>query len=159
MQSVMVPVAAVCARFRALANRAGEWSGMLGIRLLLAWEFGVAGLMKFQGNNWFEHVQGDFPFPFNMVPVEINWYIAAWSELLGAAALAVGLATRFFGATLFILTLVAWFSVHAGNGYNVCYNGFKLPLIFMVMLVPLILSGPGKLSLDYLLLGRGDKPS
>jgi len=69
--------------------------------------------------------------------------------LFGALALLIGLGTRFFSASLIILTLVAWASVHAGNGYNVCDNGFKLPLMYLLMLVPLLLSGPGKLSLDY----------
>jgi putative oxidoreductase len=39
--------------------------------------------------------------------------------------------------------------VHAGNGYNVVDNGYKLPLIYLIMFVPLLLSGPGKLSLDH----------
>jgi len=30
----------------------------------------------------------------------------------------------------------------------VCENGYKLPLMYLVMFVPLLLSGPGKLSLD-----------
>lgn len=44
--------------------------------------------------------------------------------------------------------IVAWASVHAGNGYNVCDTGYKLPLIYLMMLIPLLLSGPGKASLD-----------
>ena len=141
-------------RLRQLANRGGDTFGLLGIRLLLAWEYGEAGLNKLRGDNWFSHVHSDFPFPFNSLPVELNWWMATSSELLGAAALVLGFATRFFGGALFVLTIVAWASVHAGNGYNVCYNGFKLPLIYMVMLLPLILSGPGKLSLDHWWLGR-----
>ena len=123
MQSATTSALPVHHRLRALANRSGEMFGLLGIRLLLAWEYGEAGLTKFRGNNWFDNVQSDFPLPFNLLPVELNWLLATWSELLGAAALAVGLATRFFGVALFILTIVAWVSVHAGNGYNVCYNG------------------------------------
>ncbi len=157
MEAIMTPALATFHRFRAEANRAGEWVGLLGIRLILAFEFGNSGVSKWNGDNWFAEVQGDFPFPFNVLPVELSWFLATWSELLGAVALAVGLATRFFSITLFILTIVAWASVHAGNGYNVCDNGFLLPLMFMIMLVPLILSGPGKLSLDHLLLKRSSK--
>jgi len=36
-------------------------------------------------------------------------------------------------------------------GYNVCDNGWKLPLIYLVMFLPLLFSGPGKLSLDHLI--------
>jgi putative oxidoreductase len=158
MEAIMTPALALFDRLRVLANRAGEWVGMLGIRLLLGYEFAyLSGMSKLQGENWFSEIKGDFPFPFDMVPVEFSWFLATWSELLGGIALAIGLATRFFSITLFIFTAVAWVAVHAGNGYNVCSNGYTLPLMFMIMLVPLILSGPGKLSLDYLLLKRSGK--
>jgi putative oxidoreductase len=135
-------------RLLPLANKAGEYFGLLGIRLLLAYEFGEAGAEKLRGSNWFAHVKDDFPFPFNTIPVQISWFFATWFELIGAVALMVGLFTRFFAVSLAVLTAVAWMSVHADHGYNVCQNGFKLPLIFLVMLIPLILSGPGRLALD-----------
>jgi len=135
-------------------DQAGSYLGLLGIRLLLAWEFWEAGVQKFTGENWFINVQEDFPFPFNIVPVDISWFLATWSELLGAVALVIGLGTRFFSVSLIILTIVAWASVHSGNGYNVCDNGYKLPLMYLVMFVPLLLSGPGKLSLDHWLARR-----
>jgi putative oxidoreductase len=132
-------------------DRIGEWLGMLGIRLLLAYEFGLAGLEKLRNDNWFADIQGDFPFPFSMVPVDIRWLLATWTELIGAVALAIGLGTRFWATSLLILDVVAWASVHADHGYNVCDNGFKLPLMYLLMLVPLVLSGPGKLSLDHVI--------
>lgn len=98
------------------------------------------------------------------MPSEISWQIATWFELVGGVALVLGLGTRFFGASLFILTIVAIASVHwpAGGlapgdllkGYVISDDGhgnFKLPAMFLAMLVPLILSGPGKLSLDALI--------
>ena len=135
-------------------NQLGSWVGVLGLRLLLAWEFWEAGVMKYTGENWFIHIQEDFPFPFSVVPVDISWFLATWSELLGAAALVIGLGTRFFSVSLIILTIVAWVSVHSGNGYNVCDNGYKLPLMYLLMFVPLLLSGPGKLSIDHWLARR-----
>jgi putative oxidoreductase len=126
----------------------------MGLRLLLAWEFWESGVEKFNGDNWFADIQGDFPFPFNLVPVDISWFLSTWSELIGAVALVIGLGTRFFSLSLIILTIVAWASVHAGNGYNVCDNGYKLPLMYLVMFVPLLLSGPGKLSLVHWLSRR-----
>jgi len=66
----------------------------------------------------------------------------------------IGLGTRFFSVSMIILTLVAWASVHAGLDYNVSQNGYKLPLIYLVMLLPLVLSGPGKLNLDHWLARR-----
>lgn len=129
----------------------GEYLSMLAVRLLLAYEFWEAGVEKLNGSNWFPQIQEQFPFPFNILSSDVSWFIATWSELLGAAALVIGLGTRFASISLIILTMVAWFSVHAGNGYNVCSNGFKLPLIYLVMFIPLLLSGPGKFSLDHLI--------
>jgi putative oxidoreductase len=154
IDSIMKAVLTGFDNFRVHANRAGEWVGLLGIRLFLAYEYGDSGMAKWNGQNWFSEVQGDFPFPFNVLPDGLNWFLATWSELLGAVALVVGLATRFFSISLFILTIVAWVSVHASYGYNVCDSGYKLALIFTLMFIPLILSGPGKLSLDHLLLKR-----
>jgi len=132
-----------------ILDRGGAWIGLLGIRLLLAYEFGIAGLEKWRGENWFADIQDAFPFPFSIVPVDISWFLASWTELIGAAALVVGLGTRFWAVSLLILDIVAWAAVHGGNGYNVCDNGFKLPLMYALMLVPLVLSGPGRLSIDH----------
>ena len=134
-------------------DQAGSWIGLLGIRLLLAYEFGVAGLEKLRGDNWFTDIKDSFPFPFSIVPVDISWFLATWTELIGAAALVIGLGTRFWAVSLLILDVVAWASVHGGNGYNVCDNGYKLPLMYLVMLLPLVLSGPGRLSIDHAVRG------
>jgi putative oxidoreductase len=132
-------------------NVSGSFLPQLGLRLLLAYEFWESGVEKFTGKNWFIDIKADFPFPFNHVPVEISWFLSTWSELIGAVGLVVGLGTRFWALSLIILDVVAWYSVHGGNGYNVCNNGFKLPLIYLIMLLPLLFTGPGKASLDHLI--------
>jgi putative oxidoreductase len=137
-----------------LLDEAGRWLAPLGLRLLLAWEFWESGVEKYRGANWFADIQGDFPFPFSVLPPDLSWFLATWSELLGAIALVLGLGTRIFSAQLIVVTAVAWYAVHAGNGYNVCDNGWKLPLIYLVMFVPLLLTGPGKASLDHLIRQR-----
>jgi len=63
---------------------AGDWVALLPIRLLMAYEYGKAGAMKFNGKNWFANVQDNFPFPFNVIPTEISWFLATWFEILGA---------------------------------------------------------------------------
>lgn len=155
---------------------AGEWLSLLFIRLLLAWEFWESGITKLQGQNWFGDVQGNFPFPFDVVPPDISWQMATWFEILGALGLLLGLFTRFWAVSLAVLTVVAILAVHWGvgdpwsgdlrgyqslselaQGYAITNKGFgnyKLPLIFLVMLVPLVLSGPGRLSMDCLLRRR-----
>jgi putative oxidoreductase len=142
----------------------GLWLGLLGLRLILGWEYFESGLEKFHGENWFAEIQERFPFPFDAVPPDVSWQLATWFELVGGIALAIGLGTRFFGAALFVLTVVAIASVHwpaesatLGElllGYALTDRGqgnYKLPLIFLTMLLPLILSGPGKLSVDALI--------
>lgn len=142
----------------------GVWIGLLGLRIILGWEYFESGREKFLGANWFADIQDKFPYPFNLVPPEISWQMATWFELIGGLALIIGLGTRFFGISLFILTIVAIASVHwpaewttLGDllrGYVITDQGqgnFKLPVIFIVMFLPLILSGPGKLSIDALI--------
>ena len=162
-------------RWTALTERldgVGAWLAPLGLRLLLAWEFWEAGIEKYRGENWFASIQSDFPFPFNVVPPDISWTLATWFELGGAVALLLGLGTRLFAFNLFVLTMVATASVHwpmdwqtlqdLAMGYAISDKGFgnfKLPLIFAVMLLPLIFHGAGKFSLDALLsrwAGNGD---
>ena len=143
---------------------AGDWVALLPIRLLMAYEFGRAGFMKFNGSNWFANVQDNFPFPFNIVPVEISWFLATWAEILGGLCLVVGLFTRFWAFSLIILTIVAIAGVHwpddwnglaeLWKGYSVSDKGFgnyRIPLLFLVMLIPLVFRGAGRFSLDAVL--------
>jgi putative oxidoreductase len=129
-------------------DAAGVWLAPLLLRLILAKEFWDAGIGKLNGHNWFIDIQHQFPFPFSVLPPEISWHLASGLEILGALALLLGLGTRFFALALAFLTLVAIATVHAG-GYTLGAGGWKLPLIYLAMLLPLILSGPGKLSVDH----------
>jgi len=142
-------------------NQSGQWLSFMGLRLLLGWEFFESGLEKFHGDNWFADIQDKFPYPFSLMPVNVSWSMSTWFELIGGVALVIGLGTRFFATSLFVLTLVAIASVHwpaewstfaeLAQGYVITDDGhgnFKLPVIFLAMLLPLILSGPGKLSMD-----------
>lgn len=155
------------ARGIAAVDAAGLWVGLLSLRVVLGWEFFESGLEKFRGENWFLDIQDRFPFPFSIVPPEISWQMATWFELVGGIALVIGLATRFFSVSLFVLTVVAILSVHWPaewhtlgellKGYVLTDQGFgnyKLAAIFLAMLVPLILLGPGRLSLDHALRRR-----
>jgi putative oxidoreductase len=160
----MQSLAAMWERVASTLTRTGTWIGLLPLRLLLAWEFWEAGVMKLQGENWFNSVRADFPFPFNLVPVDISWFLATWTELLGGIGLALGLFARFWSAGLIILSVVAIAGVHwpaewnslpeLWQGYAVSDRGFgnyKLPLLFIVMLLPLVFFGAGKVSLDHAL--------
>jgi len=157
-------------RWLALSERldgVGLWLAPLGLRLVLAWEFWEAGLSKLRGQNWFGGIQENFPFPFDRVPADASWAMATWAELIAAVALLLGLGTRFFAFSLFVLTLVAIAAVHwpadwgslqeLAKGYAITDRGFgnfKLPLIFLVMLLPLVLQGGGRFSLDAVIAAR-----
>lgn len=133
----------------------------LGLRLLLAWEYFESGREKLHGQNWFADLQDAFPFPFDQLPATLNWQLATWFELVGAACLLFGFGTRFAAASLLVLTVVATYAVHwpmewnsladLAMGYAISdqgYGSFKLPVLFMAMLLPLLFTGPGKLSVD-----------
>lgn len=64
------------------------------LRLILAWEFGKAGLEKLNGTNWFADIS--IPFPFSLLPPDVSWSMAIFIEIAGAVALVLGLATLFF---------------------------------------------------------------
>ena len=125
----------------------GKGISMLALRLFAAYEFGEAGLAKWRGENWFADIRDAFPFPFDLLPAGLSWNLAMGAELVVPVLLVLGLLTRLGALALMILTA----AVHAGNGYNVCDNGYKMAFIYLLLLLPLLLQGAGKYSLDYLL--------
>jgi putative oxidoreductase len=149
--NTLIPIA--CKLTQGL-NWLGQFLPQLGLRLFLASEFWVSGMTKFWGQNWFVEINDKFPFPFNLMSVGVNWTLAMWTELLGSLALVLGLGTRFAVVALMTLDVVAWISVNAANGYNICNNGFKLNLIYLLMFLPLLMGGPGKASLDHWIVPR-----
>lgn len=147
-----------------LLDGLGEYIAPLGLRLILAFEYFDSGLAKLRGENWFAGIQESFVYPFNIIDPQISWMLATWAELAGGVLLAIGLMTRFASMSLIILTVVAALAVHwpqswetlgeLWKGYAITDRGFgnyKLPLLFLLMLLPLLLTGPGKLSVDYLI--------
>jgi putative oxidoreductase len=133
------------------------------LRLIMGWEFFESGTEKLYGDNWFADIQSRFPFPFDVIPANLSWGIATWFELIGAIMLWIGLGTRLFAFVLLFLTFVATAAVHwptmlgmwsdLAKGYAITdmgHGNFKLPLLFAVMLLPLIFGGGGRLSVDAL---------
>jgi putative oxidoreductase len=149
---------------------AGDYLWPLVLRLLLFWEFWESGMTKLRGANWFAEIpwaewQKGFPWPFSAIPTELNWLAATWGELVFAVMLLFGLFTRFAALSLVVITAVATAAVHwpadwsslgsLWEGYVITANGggnFKLPLLFVAMLLPLVFYGSGKVSFDHLLL-------
>lgn len=138
---------------------------VLLIRIFVAWEFYESGIEKYFGENWFADIS--FPFPFNILPPSINWGLATWFEIIGSIAILIGLGTRFFALSLMVITIIAILVVHFPVGYttiseflmgyriideaNDGFGNYKLPVIYLIMLVYLFFHGAGKLSIDNLI--------
>jgi len=156
----------VTARLRA----GGDYLWPLALRLIMFWEFWEAGTGKFRGENWFGDIpwaesQKGFPWPFSTIGADLNWLAATWGEMAFAVLILLGLFTRFAAFSLIVITAVATAAVHwpaqwgslgqLWQGYVVTAEGagnYKLPLLFTIILLPLLFHGGGKISIDHLLL-------
>lgn len=157
---------ATTARLRA----AGDYVWPLALRLIMFWEFWESGITKYRGENWFQYIPTNdwvkgFPWPVDKLSSDLNWFMATWGELLFAYMILFGLFTRFAAVSLIVFTAVATSAVHwpadwsslgeLWKGYAITAKGlgnFKLPLLFVIMLLPLVFYGGGRFSLDRVLL-------
>ncbi|MFT5138656.1 MAG: putative oxidoreductase [Lysobacterales bacterium] len=148
----------------------GDYVWPLVLRVVMFWEFWESGVSKYNGKNWFADIpwadwQIGFPFPFNQISTELNWFAATWGELVFAIMILLGLFTRFAAISLIVVTVVATAAVHwpadwsslseLWKGYAITSKGFgnfKLPLLFVAMLLPLVFHGGGRISLDRVML-------
>lgn len=116
-------------------------------RLILAYGFYGPATMKIQDvdaiASWFTEM--GIPAP------TLNAYLATYTEFFGFILLTLGLATRYISIPLIITLIVAIKTVHWENGFNSGDNGFEIPLYYIIMLLALVINGPGKLSLDFLI--------
>lgn len=87
------------------------------LRLILAPVLIGAGWEKITGDNWFGYQLDAFPFPFNVLPPDLSWFLAAWTEFLGGILLLIGLGTRLVAIPLAVTMFVAAWAVHLDNGW------------------------------------------
>jgi putative oxidoreductase len=116
-------------------------------RLILAYGFYKPAMAKLADvraiGDWFAGM--GIPAPY------FQAYLATTTECLGVLLLTMGLGVRIISIPLIITMLVAIKTVHWGNGFEAGENGFEIPLYYILMLISLICTGAGKISLDYLL--------
>jgi putative oxidoreductase len=116
----------------------------LVLRLIIAWEFWASGLQKYTAN--------------------FDWATARYIELGGAVLLVFGLFTRCAAYGLLMLTFVAIAAAHRSDTLSIWSNvansfgasgpehdSLRTPLFVVVMLLPIIFQGAGKVSLDFVL--------
>jgi putative oxidoreductase len=95
-------------------------------------------------------------------------YISAYAEMFGAILLIAGLLTRLDALLLAGTMFVAAFVVQlpdvfrdpeaAGRLFFASMHAIELPLSLLAATVAIVLLGPGRFSLDYLLIGKRRKP-
>ena len=116
-------------------------------RIVLAYGFYGPATMKLKNFNgiveWFTSM--GMPLP------KLNALLATGTETAGFILIFLGLATRIISIPLMVVMVVAITTVHLGNGFEAGNNGFEIPIYYMLMLFSLLITGPGKFSLDALI--------
>lgn len=100
------------------STKSVDFLGPLALRLYLVPVFWVAGMNKFNGFEntaaWFGNPDWGLGLPFPTLMAGL----ATGAEVLGAVALLLGLATRWFAIPLMVTMLIAAFKVHFHNGWQ-----------------------------------------
>lgn len=80
--------------------------------------------------------------------------IAILTEFIAPFFLLAGVLTRLNALALAILMTVAMTTVHIHNGFFMSNNGFEYHLLFIGSALTLLLVGPGRISVDHLLIKK-----
>ncbi|MEV6218636.1 DoxX family protein [Nocardia sp. NPDC051833] len=127
-------------------------AGVLVLRVCLGLTMAAHGYGKiFTGGRipgtarWFESI--------GMRPGAVHARLAAGAEVGAGLALALGIATPFAAAGFVALMLVAAWTVHRAHGFFIVGNGWEYNLVLAVAAIGVATIGPGRLSVDGLLVG------
>lgn len=79
-----------------------------------------------------------------------RWFavLAIFFEVVGGAALVVGLATRFFASALAVELLIAMFAAHWAKGFSVGQGGYEYVLFLGIVCFFIAIRGGGPYSVD-----------
>jgi putative oxidoreductase len=125
----------------------------LGLFMLLGHGWGKAERL-FKGETEFGDPLG--------IGAELSFYLTTFAEVVCAAALVVGFMTRLSAVPLVIAMGVAGFIVHANDPWLIQTAGLpakELALLFFTGFLALMFTGPGRLSVDSLIITRKPRPS
>ncbi|PQP22630.1 DoxX family protein [Rhodococcus opacus] len=94
---------------------------------------------------WFERL--------GMRPGAFHVRVAAGTEILAGAALALGLFTSLAAAAFVALMLVAAWTVHRRNGFYIMSSGWEYTFVLAVTAVCIAVLGAGEFSVDHWIFG------
>lgn len=75
-------------------------------------------------------------------------YLVAFVEVVGGAAILIGLFTRFFASASAILLLVAMFAAHWAKGFYAGQGGYEFVLTLGIVAFFIAIRGGGRYSVD-----------
>lgn len=84
----------------------------------------------------------------NMGPIG---YLVAIGEFFGGLGLVVGFLSRFSAAALTVIMIGAIVMVHGKNGFFLSSRGYEYNLALIGLLLPILIAGPGSLTVGRLL--------
>ena len=132
-----------------MTNETPRSLALLIARIGLGVIFVAHGWQKFQTNGLEATKAG---FTSMGVPAPgLSAYIATFVELVGGAALIIGLLTPVVAIVLILDMLGAFFIVHAGSGVFVADGGYELVLALGIGLLLVAVFGAGRFSADSIL--------
>lgn len=114
---------------------------------LLMLRVGIGGLMLVHGTGkiqGFSQMADSFPDPFGLGS-RLSLILAISAEAGCSLLLIAGAATRLATIPLMVTMLVALFYIHRADPWNVK----ELAAVYLLVYVSLLLTGPGRFSLDH----------
>ncbi|MCF7958531.1 MAG: DoxX family protein [Phycisphaerae bacterium] len=92
------------------------------------------------------------------IPEVLGW-VAGITEFFGGIFILAGLMSRFWAMGLVILMAVAIKTVHWENGFSIQDHGYEYCLVLLLLALGVVLSGPGTISIDQVMMSRRKKAS
>ena len=125
---------------------------LLALRLYVSSVFFRAGVIKV--SDWGATLalfHDEYKVP--LLPPDVAAYVGAFGELAFPVLITLGLAGRFGAAGLFVVNAMAVISYPQLWGFD-CPAAIHMHLVWGTILAALVLFGPGKLSVDAVVLRR-----
>lgn len=131
-----------------MPEQATAW-GLALLRIVLGWTAITHGWVKLTENGI--GATGDFFGSLGVPLPQAAAVLVIAVELIGGAALVLGIATRISGLLLATVMAVALATVHAQQGFFAAQGGYEFVLVLTVGYLAVSLAGPGAMAVTTLL--------